>query len=220
MDDIRRVKRTKQQARISYNRMSKWYDLFMGRLEKGFRDAGLKKLTVCEGEKVLEVGFGTGYCTTALAQLVGASGTVYAIDISEGMLNETASHLQKAGLLKRVELRTGDAADLPYPDNSFDAVFISFTLELFDTPEIPLVLKQCRRVLKENGRICIVAMSKDGKNGLMVKLYEWGHKRFPNYIDCRPIFLKEAMENAKLKVLDQIKMSLWNVPVEIVLARK
>lgn len=220
MEEIRRVKRSKEQAKISYNKLSKWYDLFAGGTEKKFRDAGLAKLNVHESEKVLEVGFGTGYCTLALARSVGNDGKVHGLDISEGMLNVTTSRIKKAELTERVELQCGDAANLPYPENFFDAIFISFALELFDIPDIPIVLQQFRRVLKNGGRICVVSMSKEGKTGLMVKLYDWGHERFPNYIDCRPIYVRQALENANFKIANATKMSLLSVPVEIILAKK
>ncbi|MBI5879038.1 MAG: class I SAM-dependent methyltransferase [Chloroflexi bacterium] len=199
---------------------SRWYDVLVGWGEKKFREIGLQKLSAKESEQVLEIGFGTGHCTLALAQSVASSGKVYGLDISEGMRHVTQSRVERAGLAERVELKLGDAANLPFDANSFDAVFTSFTLELFDTPEIPVVLQQCQRVLKSGGRICVVAMSKEGKSSMLVRLYEWGHAKFPDYVDCRPIFVRQALEDARFQILDTTKMSYWGVPVEIVVAKK
>jgi len=218
MRDVKRVKRSKEEAKNSYNKMSKWYDLFAGYSEKRFRDVGLQKLYIQEGEKVLEIGFGTGHCILSLARSVGNTGKMYGLDISEGMLKITTSRIEKAGLLEKVDLKCGDALSLPYPKYYFDAIFTSFTLELFDTPEIPIVLEQCKRVLKKDGRICVVAMSKKEKQGPMVKLYEWLHERFPNYIDCRPIFVRQSIEDAHFKIVTTTIMSLFGLDVEIVLA--
>jgi len=219
--DIKRVKRSKEEAKNSYNKMSKWYDLLAEHGEKRFRDAGLQKLNIQEGEKVLEIGFGTGHCILSLARSVGDTGKTYGLDIAEGMLKITTSRIKKAGLSGKVDLQCGDALNLPYPEFYFDAVFTSFTLELFDTPEIPIVLEQCKRVLKKGGRICVVAMSaKEEKQGLMVKLYEWLHEKFPNYIDCRPIFVRKSLESAHFKIVNATMMSLFGLDVEIVLANK
>jgi ubiquinone/menaquinone biosynthesis C-methylase UbiE len=220
MELISRVVRSKEEAKTSYDKMSRWYDLLVGRSEKKFRDNGLDLLNVRDGENVLEIGFGTGHCTLALARSAGPSGKVYGIDISEGMLDITASRIEDAELSGRVELQLGDAANLPFPDDFFDAVFMSFTLELFDTPEIPVVLQQCQRVLKPGGRICVVSMSKEGKSGLMLRLYEWGHKKLPGYIDCRPIFVKTFLEKADFHIQKACIIRLWGLPVEIVLADK
>jgi demethylmenaquinone methyltransferase/2-methoxy-6-polyprenyl-1,4-benzoquinol methylase len=217
---ISRVTRSKQEARASYDRMSRWYDILSGRYESKYREAGLRKLGAGEREVVLEVGFGTGHCILALAQAVGDKGKVYGIDISEGMCNISLSRMEKSGLSERVELHCGDATQLPFKSNCFDAVFMSFALELFDTPEIPAVLNECHRVLKDDGRICIVAMSKKAKDGMIVKLYEWFHDRLPNYVDCRPIYTRKALEGAGFGISDVTEMSMWGLPVEIVLAIK
>jgi ubiquinone/menaquinone biosynthesis C-methylase UbiE len=217
---ISRVNRSKAEAKASYDKMSRWYDILAGSSEKKFVDAGLQKLCAQEGERVLEIGFGTGHGIVALGQSVGDSGKVYGIDISEGMFDITQARVSEAGLSKRVELECGDAVSLPFAETSFDAVFMSFTLDLFDTPEIPTVLHECQRVLRNSGRICVVAMSKKGKAGLPMRIYEWAHRRFPRWVDCRPIFAQETLEDAGFQALDVTQGSMWGLPVEVVLAKK
>lgn len=215
-----RVTTLREDTKKSYDRISRWYDLLIGRGEKKFREAGLEKLDVREGEKVLEIGFGTGHCILAMARSTGSKGKVYGIDISGGMLKIASLRIEKAGMSGRVDLQLGDAANLPYQGDLFDAIFISFALELFDTPDIPVVLRECQRVLKEGGRICIVAMSGQDKKSIMLRLYEWGHRKFPKYIDCRPIFAARSLEDTYLKISDLTVMSFIGIPVDIILARK
>jgi ubiquinone/menaquinone biosynthesis C-methylase UbiE len=216
---ISRVTRPKQKAKASYNRISRWYDVLAGPFEKKHREVALRKLGAKEGERVLEIGFGTGHCLVALAQSVGHSGRVYGIDLSEGMLNIAQARIRKAGLSERVVLECGDAAELPFESGFFDAVFMSFTLELFDTPEIPTVLHGCRRVLRSGGRLCVVAMSKKGKAGVLMRAYEWAHRTFPSYVDCRPILVREALEEAGFQIADAQDRSMWGLQGELVLAQ-
>jgi demethylmenaquinone methyltransferase/2-methoxy-6-polyprenyl-1,4-benzoquinol methylase len=200
--------------------MSRWYDLIAGTSEWRFVQVGLDLLQAAEGEAILDIGFGTGKSVLALARSVGASGRVYGIDLSEGMRGIASDRIEEAGLSGRVDLQCGDAARLPYQDGFFDAAFMSFTLELFDTPEIPVVLGECRRVLKERGRITIVSMAKKRERSLMIRLYEWAHLRIPNYVDCRPIYLREAIAAAGFQILETKERQMWGLPVEIVLAGK
>jgi demethylmenaquinone methyltransferase/2-methoxy-6-polyprenyl-1,4-benzoquinol methylase len=118
-----------------------------------------------------------------------------------------------------VKLQLGDGVRLSFDSDFFDAIFMSFTLELFDTQEIHLVLQECHRALKNDGRICIVSLSKI-RGGIRVKLYEWFHRKFPNIVDCRPIFVKQAVEDAGFNLINHIVTMMWGLPVEIVLAGK
>jgi demethylmenaquinone methyltransferase/2-methoxy-6-polyprenyl-1,4-benzoquinol methylase len=217
---VSRVFRSKQQAKSAYDCVSRWYDLLAGGFESTHRDAGVRKLAPGEGDIVLEIGFGTGHSIVALAELVGASGKVYGIDISEGMRDITGVRVETAGLTERVVLQCGDATQLPFDTGFFDGIFISFTLELFDTPEIPLVLSECLRTLRTGGRICVVAMSKEGKPNAMTRLYEWLHEKLPQYVDCRPIFVSASLEDAGFHILEVTKPSLLGLRGELVLADK
>jgi demethylmenaquinone methyltransferase/2-methoxy-6-polyprenyl-1,4-benzoquinol methylase len=136
------------------------------------------------------------------------------------MYNVASARVEEAGLSKRVDLKCGDAVQLPYEPDSFDAIFTSFTLELFDSPEIPIVLQECRRVLRGGGRLGVVAMSKRGEAGLPVRLYEWAHEKIPNYVDCRPISVQKMLANAGFQVIERIEMKMWGLPVDAVLVSK
>jgi demethylmenaquinone methyltransferase/2-methoxy-6-polyprenyl-1,4-benzoquinol methylase len=212
------VVRSKKKARLNYNRLSRWYDFIAGNTEKKYRDIGLKKLDAQPGERILEIGFGTGHCILALAHSVGKKGKVYGIDLSDGMLAITQNRVHQAGLADRVDLRLGDAVALPFAQSEFDAVFMSFTLELFDSPEIPLVLDQSYAALRSGGRLALVCLVK--KAGTAVKIYEWFHEKMPVAIDCRPIYAQPALTAAGFSIEDVAAMTMWGLPVEIILARK
>ena len=97
---------------------------------------------------VLEIGFGTGNSLVTFADQVGDSGSVSGIDISPGMKAVAEKKLKQQEVGGKIELKVGDARELPFKDDSFDAVFSSFTLELFPVEHIPIVLKEIARVLK------------------------------------------------------------------------
>jgi demethylmenaquinone methyltransferase/2-methoxy-6-polyprenyl-1,4-benzoquinol methylase len=216
---VLRVLQTKAVTRQYYNKIAKVYDLLSEEAEKPMREAGLKKLAAQPGESILEIGFGTGHCLVEIAQAVGPAGKALGIDISDQMVSLARQLLEREGLAGRVSLERGDAEALPYDANSLDGVFFSFTLELFDTPELPKVLAECKRVLRPGGRIVVVAVSREGKHGAMLNLYEWAHKHFPNLMDCRPIYVQRALEAAGFTIKTAGVESMW-VPVEIVLAIK
>ena len=213
---ILRVFQAKDQTRAFYNKISHVYDLLSERSEAPMRKAGLDLLKPKAGESILELGFGTGHTLASLAKALGPRGTVFGLDLSDKMAKLAKDNLAKAGLLDRARIRCGDATQLPYASGSMDGVFMSFTLELFDTPEILGVLGECKRVLRPGGRIVVVGMSKEGPKEPLVNAFEWTHQHFPNFLDCRPIYVRRALETAGFAVRKALIKHMW-IPVEIIL---
>jgi len=213
------VSRSQEEAKRFYNRLSRFYDYFSAPFERKYARMALEQLSLQEGENVLEIGFGTGYCLERIAKAVGKTGKVYGIDISSGMLKLTRRRLEKASLMDRVELYCGDATSLPFSDEVFDGAFMSFTLELFDTPEIPKLLEEIKRVLKPAGRLGAVSISREDGGSIIFRLYEWAHMRWPKYVDCRPIYLELSLMDAGYEIQTKQKVRLMGLPFEVVVAR-
>lgn len=206
-----------------YDRISDSYDALADANEHKARETGESLLAVQPGEAVLEIGFGTGNTLLHLAEAAGDRGRVCGIDVSDGMLEVTEDKLAAAGYDDRVELKVGDAVQLPWPDKTFDAVFMSFTLELFPEDELGKVLVECQRVLKPGGRIAVVSMAivrpDAGESiSMLEKTYIWMHRNFPHIVDCRPIDAVGELRHAAFVVAEEQRMSIWGMPVSAVLA--
>jgi ubiquinone/menaquinone biosynthesis C-methylase UbiE len=213
------MKPSQQERKAWYDRLSPWYDLISGSWEKAARQEALQMLAPQQGEILLEIGSGTGHGLAFLAQATGPSGRVFGLDLSTGMLAKASNRLH-ANKKASVLLVAGDAASLPFHHASFDAIFASFVIELFDEEEIPTLLKCCREALRPSGRLCAVSLTKSGHSLLLRRLYEWARSRFPKMIDCRPIFLTRALEDADFKIQEVSHRFTLDLPVEIVLAVK
>ncbi len=215
---IEPVRRSHADARATYDRVSRVYDWLEGPFEADARRAGLRLLDLRAGEHVLDVGYGTGHALVDLARSSGPAGFAAGVDQSAGMQRAARRRLQRAGV--RAALALADATALPYRDACFDVAFMSFVLELFDTPEIPAVLAEARRVVRPGGRLGVVALGLTDQPGLMSRLYLAGHRRLPRLLDCRPIPTNHLIRDAGYRIEAAIIRSMWGLPVNIVVATR
>lgn len=116
------------------------------------RDRLRQALGVRPGERVLEVGPGTGYYTLDVADWVGPGGAVEILDVQQEMLDHTMRRAAEHGL-DNLTPTLSDAAQMPYEDASFDAAFLVTVLG--EIPDQDAVLRELARVLKPGGRLVV-----------------------------------------------------------------
>lgn len=209
-----------ESARRFYDRVSRVYDSLADSSEREARTLGLKLLAPSSGERVLEIGCGTGMGLVEAAEMMDGGGRVFGADVSTGMLEVARSRVQASSVADRVGgLSLADAKQLPWARSSFDAVFLSFTLELFPREEIPIVLAEIARVLVPRGRLGVVALNDDGTATAMVDFYRFLHRHFPHIIDCRPIEVTVLLEASGFEVVAEEAVSIWGLPVAALAAR-
>ena len=211
-----RVNRSGDEAESYYSRLSSVYDL-LAVSEKKFIRLGLELLNPSEGERILEIGFGTGYAQLAIAKTV-MGGVSIGLDLSAGMSQIAKTKAIQSGLSDRIWLVRSNTLPIPFKDRTFDGIFSSFTLELFDSPQIPEVLEECCRVLKPAGRLVVVCLSKDQPLPWMGRLYERLHTRYPRLLDCRPIPVRSLVKAVGFKIEKSRETRMWGLPVSILFA--
>lgn len=122
--------------------------------------AVIEELAPRAGERVLDVGCGTGQTLLQLAERVGASGRVVGLDISEPMAAEAKSRIAQAGV-SNVEIVLGNAASQSF-DQPFDVVFSRFGVMFFD--DSVAAFTHLRRNMKPGGRLGFVCWQPLEKN--------------------------------------------------------
>lgn len=132
----------------SYGWVAQHYDRFLEPLNAPLRQLALQKFPTEPGMHVLDVGCGTGAHLAAFAD-TGAS--CWGIDLSPGMLAVAEERLPET-----VDLRRGDATDLPFDAGFFDMVFTSLFLHELDAQTRSGVLDEMARVTAPGGRIIVI----------------------------------------------------------------
>lgn len=216
----------KEEVRELYGQIAWLYDAFTD-FEPAHHRRAVDLAAIQPNETVLEVACGTGRATLEIARRMGKAGDFYAVDLTPGMLERARRRLARAGLLERVDLRLGDAFELPYPDAAFDVLYNAYMLDLVDTDDIPVIMAEFARVLKPGGRLVLVDMSKNREGKTLYELlYEKGLLGFASG-GCRPVQAVPFLERAEFRDIQRIyrkNRSLffmnWLTGTEIVIAVK
>jgi SAM-dependent methyltransferase len=104
------------------------------------------------GDRVLEVGPGTGYYSLHVAEWLAPDGTLDVLDLQQEMLDHTMRRASERGI-SNIFPTQGDARALPYTDGTFDAAYL--TAVLGEIPDQDAALRELRRVLKPGGRLVV-----------------------------------------------------------------
>ncbi len=131
-----------------YNWMAKGYDAFMTIF--ALWKIWIKKVIPhIEGEKILEISFGSGYLMT---QYGSSKYEIYGIDYNEKMLEITSNKIVKTNI--DAQLYQANVEKLPFPDNTFDTIIN--TMAFTGYPNGEKAMSEIKRVLKKNGKLLLV----------------------------------------------------------------
>ncbi|MDN3606155.1 bifunctional demethylmenaquinone methyltransferase/2-methoxy-6-polyprenyl-1,4-benzoquinol methylase UbiE [Kaistella yonginensis] len=121
-----------------------------------WRNTLVKWMNADQPKEVLDVATGTGDLAIAVQKGTGAK--IVGLDLSQQMLNVGITKIQKINLTDQIEMIKGDAENLPFESNKFDAVSVAFGVRNFENLEKGL--SELKRVVKEEKSVYILEFSK------------------------------------------------------------
>ncbi len=167
----------KEQVTKMFNTISKNYDglnrVISFGIDVKWRKKVVKIVEKTHPKSVLDIATGTGDLAIALAKTNASK--IIGFDISSGMLEIGKQKVVKSNLQNTVEMVLGDSEDMPFEDNTFDAITVAFGVRNFETLEKGL--SEILRVLKPNGIFVILETSVPTKTP-----YKQGYKLYSKYI--------------------------------------
>jgi phosphatidylethanolamine/phosphatidyl-N-methylethanolamine N-methyltransferase len=132
-----------------YDKLAKVYDLIFGPTLHPGRLQAIQRMNIQPGERVLEVGVGTGINLSLYPKLCSVTG----IDFSGSMLEKARERTAKKSI-RNVRLLQMDAADLKFADDSFDIVYAPYLISV--VPDPVKVAREMRRVCRPGGRVIVL----------------------------------------------------------------
>jgi demethylmenaquinone methyltransferase / 2-methoxy-6-polyprenyl-1,4-benzoquinol methylase len=159
------------QVRGMFDRIAGVYDLMNSVMTVGmhhqWRSRAVDVSGVGPGSRVLDVASGTGDLALELKRRVGPSGSVIGSDFSEGMLDLA----REKDTARSVQWEWGNAQDISYPDDTFDACTVGFGARNFS--DLSLGLREMTRVVKPGGRVVVLEITTPQKPPLSWFFKAW-----------------------------------------------
>lgn len=162
-------KSKKEQVATMFDQIAHRYD-FLNRflsagIDIGWRKKALAQLKGLPITRMLDVATGTAdVAIMAMEQLTPSPASITGIDISDGMLELGRKKIAQKGLAHRIALFNGDSEAINFPDNTFEAITVSFGVRNFANLEKGLT--EMHRVLKPGGKAVILEFSKPKVPGI------------------------------------------------------
>jgi phosphatidylethanolamine/phosphatidyl-N-methylethanolamine N-methyltransferase len=139
----------RDQTERVYSSYAGVYDRLFGRVFQDSREAVVRNLKIQPGERVLEVGVGTGLCLP----LYPAHCNVTAIDLSDAMLQKAAARVSEQSLVN-VKLLQMDAGAMTFEDDAFDLVIAAYVVTA--VPDYRKLMSEMVRVSRPGGRLVLL----------------------------------------------------------------
>ena len=150
----------KSQVEDMFDNIAPKYDLLNHvlsmKIDVLWRNTLVKWMNKDQPKEVLDVATGTG--DLAIAVQKGTQAQITGLDLSQQMLNVGIEKIKKLNLDSKISMMKGDAENLPFEDNKFDAVSVAFGVRNFEN--LTKGLAELRRVVKENKSVYILEFSK------------------------------------------------------------
>lgn len=168
-----------EQIRKMFNNIAHRYDLLNQLISFGtcnmWRRKLIKILSTFSPKNVLDIATGTGDLAIDIVKNIPSVESVTGTDISEEMMRVGAYKVNKKNLNNKIKFQTGDASNLPFEKDTFDAVTISFGIRNFS--DLDKSVEEVYRVLKSGGVFIFIELT-EPVNKLMLPLY----KTYTRYI--------------------------------------
>lgn len=170
----------KSQVEDMFDNIAPKYDLLNHllsmKIDVLWRNTLVKWMNKDQPKAVLDVATGTG--DLAIAVQKGTDAQVTGLDLSQQMLNVGIEKVKKLNLDSKISMMKGDAENLPFEDNKFDAVSVAFGVRNFEN--LTKGLSELRRVVKQGSSVYILEFSK--VEGFMAPLYMFYFKNILPFI--------------------------------------
>ena len=211
--EILEARYTHQEIIQKYNWIAPIYDLFGILIESKARQRALDIASIKNGEKVLEVALGTGLNFAEILKR-NPDGWVNGIDVSIKMVEKAKKRISKTGQ-KNYTLNLCDCRHLPFEDATFDVIMNQYLLDILPVQDFLPILLEFKRVLKDEGRIILVNMTKGEK--WLNQIYEEIYKlKLPLLAGCRGVMAQPFLKEIGFSEFHREFVSQFGFPSEVV----